>query len=254
MHRRKHKPYVFIVIAIVAVVSFLTWQDMQKIADKNIARLKMAQYVRANEDPQNIPANRLPLYIETGAITTDAATGSADFIPSAIAPQTVAQREINLIVKIDHVPDTLTGAAEHIGTLAADWKSRNNILNELVMDWQVENPPFDKMALFATMMAESMSRSYWMAMILKRSWFDADPAAAAATLGRTRFVTSYIFDIKEAARNNETLAETIAALNALNINFLVIADKLPERDTLADLAGANDFFHGFILHEQLPAR
>lgn len=253
MHRRKHKPYVFIVIALMAAVGFMTWQDMQKVADKNIARLKMAQYVRADEDPQTIPANHLPLYIEAGAITTNAENGAADFTPSALAPQTVAQREINLIVQIDHVPNTLTGAAEHISKLAADWKGHNNILNELVMDWQIENPPLDKMALFATMATESMSRSYWMAMILKRSWFDADPQIVMA-LGRTRAVNSYIFDIQEAARDGETLAETIAALNALQINFVMIADTLPPRDVLADLSAANDFFHGFILHERLPVR
>lgn len=248
MHRRKHKPYVFIVLALVAAIGFMTWQDMQKIADKNIARLKMAQYVRASDDPQKVPANRLPLYIEAGAVTTNAETGSAEFTPSAIAPQTVAQREINLVIKIDHVPKTLTGAAEHITTLAADWKSHNNILNELVMDWQVENPPIDKMAIFANMMSESMKRSYWFGMILKRSWFDADPALAAE-LGRTRVVTSYIFDIEEAGHAGETLADTIAALNALQINFRVIVDTMPERSVLADLSAANDFFHGFVLRQ-----
>lgn len=254
MHRRKHKPYVFIVIAIMTAVGFMTWQDMQKIADKNIARLKMAQYVRASENPQDIPANRLPLYIEAGDITTNPDTGDIEFTPTAIPPQTIAQREINIIIGIDHVPESTTsGALEHITQLAADWKKQNNILNELVLNWQPPEPRLEKMAAFATYTAESLQQSYWMGMIIKRSWFDKEPQQAT-TFGRTKDVTSYIFDIKEAARDGETMADTIAALNALKINFRVILDNMPERSELADLAAANDFFHGFILHERLPAR
>lgn len=253
MHRRKHKPYVFIVLAVIAAVGFMTWQDMQKIADKNIARLKLAQYVYAADDPQAIPANRLPLYLEAGTIVTDAETGEAGFTP-AIAPQTVAQREINLITKIDHVPASMTGAGAHLTTLAADWKAQNNILNELVLDWQVETPDFEKMPVFATMIAETMNNAQWIGMILQRSWFDQTPEAALDMARRTRAVTSYIFDIDEAARDGETLADTVAALNKLNISFLLIVDTLPERGALSDLSGANDFFNGFILHERLPAR
>jgi len=247
MHRRKHKPYVFIVLGIIAAVSFMTWQDMQRIADKNIARLKLAQYVRASENPQDMPANRLPLYLEAGAVS------DAGFMPT-LPPQTIAQREINLLVNIDHVPANMTGAGEQLTQLVADWKSKNNILSELVLNWQVDAPDIEKMPVFATMLAESMQNAQWIGMVLQRRWFDDKPEALLDMARRTRKVTAYIFDIKEAARDGETLADTIAALNALNLSFLLIVDKLPPRDTLSDLSGENDFFNGLILHERLPAQ
>lgn len=247
MHRRKHKPYVFIVLGIIAAVGFMTWQDMQRIADKNIARLKLAQYVRASENPEDIPANRLPLYLEAGAVSD---TG---FVPAHV-PQTIAQREINLLVDIDHVPPGMAGAGEQLTQLVADWKNKNNILNEVVLDWQVETPDLEKMPVFATMLAETMNKSQWIGMVLQRRWFDDNPEALLEMAKRTRSVTAYIFDIQEAAYDGETLADTIAALNKLSVSFLVITDKLPPRDELSDLSGENDFFNGFILHERLPPK
>jgi len=67
-------------------------------------------------------------------------------------------------------------------------------------------------------------------------------------------VAAYIFDMREAVREGETLADTVAALNKLNVPFLLIADKLPPRDALSEMSGENDFFGGFILHERLPAK
>jgi hypothetical protein len=247
MHRRKHKPYVFIALGIIAAVAFMTWQDMQRIADRNIARLKLAQYVRATENPQDIPANRLPLYVEAGAVS------DAGFRP-ALAPQTVAQREINLLVKIDHVPAVMAGAGEQMRQLVTDWKSKNNILNELVLDWQTDTPDIEKMPAFATMLSESMQNTYWISMMVQRRWFEDHPATLLDMARRTRRVAAYIFDMREAVREGETLADTVAALNKLNVPFLLIADKLPPRDALSEMSGENDFFGGFILHERLPAK
>lgn len=255
MHRRKHKPYVLIVLAVIAAVGYMTWQDMQAITDKNIARLKMMQYVAASEDPQAVPDNKMPLIIETGSFVTDGETQEAVFTPSAITAQNVPQREINLIFKLDAVPQALGTTTDTMLQAIEEWKRHNNIMTEIIFDWQVDSPPLDQLPVFATMLISSIQRDLWAGMVLQRKWFETAPETALAMAQKTRAVRSYIFDIREASRPGESLADTVAALNALNVPFLLIVDKMPEdRDDISDLSGANELFSGFVLRTPLPAQ
>lgn len=255
MHRRKHKPYVLIVLTVIAVVGFMTWQDMQAITDKNIARLKMMQYVAASEDPQAVPDNKMPLIIEAGSFSTQTDTQEATFTPSAIPAQNVAQREISLIFQLDNVPEALGTTTDRLVQVAEQWKRHNNIMNEIIFDWQIDNPPLDKLPVFANMLSASIKRDLWIGMILQRKWFKDAPESALEMVRKTRAVQSYIFDIKEAAREGESLADTVAALNTLNVPFLLIVDKIPEeRGDISDLAAANELFSGFVLRTPLPAQ
>lgn len=255
MHRRKHKPYVLIVLAVIAAVGYMTWQDMQAITNKNIARLKMVQYVAASEGPQAVPDNKMPLIIEAGSFATDSETQEAVFTPSAIPAQNVAQREVNLIFKLDAVPQALGTTTDTMLQTVEDWKRHNNIMTEIIFDWQVDNPPLDQLPVFATMLISSIKRDLWAGMVLQRKWFETAPGTALAMAQKTRTVRSYIFDIKEAAREGESLADTVAALNTLNVPFLLIVDKMPEdRGDISDLAAANELFSGFVLRTPLPAQ
>lgn len=255
MHRRKHKPYVLIVLAVIVAVGYMTWQDMQATTDQSIARLRMMQYVASSEDPQDMPKNKMPLIIEAGSFKTDTDTQEVTFAPAAIPAQNVAQREINLVFKLDAIPETLDTTTETMLQTVADWKRHNNIMTEIIFDWQIDTPPLEQLPVFATMLISSINRDLWAGMVLQRKWFEETPEAALEMARKTRAVRSYIFDIKEAARNGESLADTLAALNALNVPFLLMTDKIPEnKSDLSDLSTTNELFSGFILRTPLPAQ
>jgi|GEM_PF-1483757 len=253
MHRRQHKPYIFIVLAIIATVSAMTWLDMRDTENNQLRTLRFLQGANTVAELDALPESNRPLLIYAGDMTTDTETGDTAFRPAEIEPRTFAQREVNLRVKVDRLPEDTSVLLDHLAGVIDDWKRKNNILTELVIDWQMEAPDLDALPAFSTALRKKLKVEYWTGMTLHRSWFNDTDGAGLQLAEKTRDVKSYIFDLSEASRAGETLAQTVSALNKLGAPFMVRMDNPPtDRDTLLDLIESNDMFSGFVSNTPLP--
>lgn len=253
MHRRQHKPYIFIVLAIIAVVAAMTWMDMRDTQNAQLRTLRFMQGASTTAELEALPESNQPLMIYAGDLKSDPDSGDTGFQPADIAPMTIAQREINLTIKADSLPEGFAPMIDAVTAVVEDWKNKNNILTEVTLDWQMENPNLDALPVFATALRKQLKMEYWTGMTLRRSWFNDTAGAALQLAEKTRDVKSYIYDLSEASRDGETLTDTIAALNKLGAPFMVRMDNPPtDRDTLLDLIKDNDMFSGFVSNTPLP--
>jgi hypothetical protein len=246
MHRRQKKPYVIIFVIALALITFGAFRDMTKLAEpKEDATYPLSYYYVDNDaDFQGLPRDTSPLMLHVGRLVPKDSTYVIEH--TDIEATTLPQREVSLVMDIADMPERAGLFGEAIQSEITRWKRKNNKIAEIVLEWKTDHPDIDRLDYVTTGLHDYLRLDYWIGVVLQRAWIENNPESLAWLQSFRTGLRSYIFDIKEAAREGETLGDTIAALNAYGFPFLIRTEDMPQQKFGRALREANKNFYGFV--------
>ncbi|MDP2206303.1 MAG: hypothetical protein Q8K65_08360, partial [Alphaproteobacteria bacterium] len=81
----------------------------------------------------------------------------------------------------------------------------------------------------------------------RRSWFEADPVQLVWPQSRPDGIRHYVYTADEAKREGESLDETLGALDAFGLPYVLLVKTLPAGKEARQLREAHDIFQGFVV-------
>ena len=143
-------------LALAGAIGFVSWQDIQPQARSSAdagGTLTSGYYADAGIPASLIPDDSLPVTIAQGKFEYVRGKPSR-FIQRGLAPFTLAQRQINLMVQLDSLPSD-DGAVDALGALIRNWKKEGNIVSDIFLDYRPASPDFLRYAEFIKMLKQS---------------------------------------------------------------------------------------------------
>lgn len=250
MHRRQKKPYAVIFAVVLAVVVFGALRDMHRLNNPPPEPVVALRFHFADDagDFARLPRDTSPVMIHIGGIKKQEEENGETYtlVHTDIEPVTLPQREVNLLVTLHDLPVSVSHFSTLIEQEVTRWKRKNNKIAEILLEWQTDTPDIEKLGIFAAGLRAHLKLDYWIGLGLRRGWFEADPAQAEWLLTRPDGIRSYVYSIDEAQQDNETLEQTLAALDKIGIPFLVKTRRLPPARQGVSLREAYPLFGGFV--------
>lgn len=247
MHRRKKKPYVIIFVIALALIAFGAFRDMSKLSepDEDATYPLRYYYVDNASDFAGLPRDTSPVMLHVGTLDKDE-NGAYHINHTDVEPITLPQREVTIVIDMDDMPERAGIFGENILDEVTRWKRKNNKIAEIFLEWKTETADEEKLNYVTTGLYDYVRLDYWIGVVMRRSWLEQNPALAAWPQSKPFGLRHYMFDIKEAAREGETLADTIAALNAYDFPFLIRTEDMPRQKFGRELRASNKNFYGFV--------
>jgi len=249
MHRRQKKPYAVIFAIIVAFVVYGAVRDMDRLKNPPEAERTVVRFNYADDagDFARLPLDTSPVVINIGKLTKDE-NGDYSLTASDIEAVTLPQREVNLLVTLSDLPQSVSAFGDMVDREITHWKRKNNKIVEIMLDWQSDTPPdVEKLGIFAVGLRAHLKQDYWVGLFLRRGWFEADPAQLDWPHSGPDGIRSYVYYLDEARRDGESLDETLDALDAYKLSYTLFAKELPLKKEAERLIKAHSLFQGFVL-------
>lgn len=248
MHRRHKKPYAVIFIAVLLlVVSGALW-DMHKLENPDIEPKIALRYHFVDDagDFARLPRDTSPLFMKVGAMERHE-NGDYTLQNNDIEPITLPQREVNIVISFTDLPDGMTSFGMTIEREITRWKRKNNKIVEIVLDWQTDKPDTARLLAAATALRQRLKLDYWVGVTLRRAWFENDPAQLESLAGvRPDGIRSYVYSAPEAVKDGETLTQTLGALDAFGIPYLLRVQEPPSPKEAQQLIDSHEKLVGFV--------
>lgn len=249
MHRRHKKPYAVIFVVVVALVIFGALRDMDLVKNPpppERSAMRM-HYADDAHDFEKLPRDTSPVMIRIGTAAQQD-DGSYALTSSDITPITLPQREVGLAIIVQgDVPTSFSDFNRMVEGELNIWKRKNNKISEVLLEWQTDAPDLETLGTLATSLRSYLKEDYWTGIGLQRRWFEKSPMPASWQEQLPEGVRDYVYDIQEAQHEGETMEQTVAALEAIGVPFLIrISEKMDEDEALA-LFDAYPKFQGFIV-------
>lgn len=219
------------VAALACLIGYNSWRDMGggkpssqaiSVTKNDLARSWLVLTDLGLNTP---PPDNQTVLIWAGSAVTD--KEQTTVIP-ALTPVNLPQREADLIFKLDRVPKDTKSLINKIKAVAESWKKKNNAVIDVYLDCQCDPLNLRALDSLVTTMRFGAQQDYWIGAVLKRAWLENDPAAQKTAKNMIRNMRAYIYDAGEAARDGETLLETLKKLNSFGVEFALRIDALPE--------------------------
>jgi len=248
MHRRQKKPYAVIFAIAVALVLFGALRDMDRLKNPPEPEVTIVRYNYADDagDFARLPRDTSPVMINIGTLAKDE-DGTYSLTASDIEAITLPQREVNLLVALNDLPEA-SAFGEMVEREVTHWKRKNNKIVEIILDWQAETAPdIEKLGTLATDLRNYLKMDYWVGLGLRRGWFEADPAQLDWPQSGPDGIRSYVYYLDEAQREGESLDETLSALDAFKLPYTLYVQDLPPEKEAERLIRARPLFNGFVL-------
>lgn len=248
MHRRHKKPYAVIFIVVVALVIFGAVRDMDKLKNPDDNRTAMRMhYADDAHDFEKLPRDTSPVMIRIG--TAEQQTdGSYSLVSSDITPITLPQREVGLAIAVKgDVPTAFSEFNRMVEEQINIWKRKNNKISTILLEWQTDAPDIEKIRLLAVGLRAHLRQDYWTGLVLRRSWLEKSPPSAEWIESANQGIRDYIYDIREAQREGETIHDTLSALEAFNLPFMLRTTEKPDEKEALALMDAHKKFMGFVV-------
>ena len=249
MHRRHKKPYAVIFVVVVALVIFGALRDMDLVKNPpppERSAMRM-HYADDANDFEKLPRDTSPVMIRIGTAAPQA-DGTYQLTTSDITPITLPQREVGLaiIVKGD-IPAAFADFNRMVEEQVNVWKRKNNKISEILIEWEADAADVEKLATLAVALRTYLKQDYLIGITLQRKWFDKTPMPAAWQEKFPLGIRDYIYDIHEAKREGETITDTLTALEAVGIPFLIRTNEAPDEKQALALMDAHQKFLGFVV-------
>lgn len=148
MKRKKEKKPLLIAAALflVSAIFFVGWMEFHhaksQLETKNELIMSSEYYLDASSNLDQLPEDSLPLNIYIGKLVSKGKT--VDFVEDGIKPTTFAQRVVNLIFKLDSIPDDTFPLRKKISEISKQWGIKGNSITAFFVDYRPKNPDFKK--------------------------------------------------------------------------------------------------------------
>lgn len=249
MHRRQKKPYIIIFVFVAALVVYGAVRDMDRLKNPPEMERAIVRFNYADDagDFARLPRDTSPVVINIGKLARDG-SGSYSLTASDIEAVTLPQREVNLLVTLDDLPQSVSAFGEMVEREITHWKRKNNKIVEIMLDWQADTPPdVEKLGIFASGLRAHLKLDYWVGLFLRRGWFETDPAQLEWPQSSPNGIRSYVYYLDEVRRDGETLGQTLDALDSFKLPYTLLTKELPPKKEAERLIKEHSLFNGFVL-------
>lgn len=248
MHRRQKKPYAIIFALVVTLVVIGAVRDIDRLKNPPPQEKSLVRFNYADDasDFARLPRDTSPVMINIGRLSKDE-NGSYSITATDIEPVTLPQREVNLLVMFDELPSSVSEFGALIEAEVTRWKRKNNKIVEIVLDWQTDTPDVEKIGIFATGLRAHLKLDYWVGLGVRRGWFEADAAQLEWPQSRPDGIRHYVYTLDEAGRDGESLNETLGALDAFDLPYVLLVKALPAEKETRKLRETHEIFQGFVV-------
>lgn len=253
---KKNLPYLFIFLAIAAIVSYRAYTQMHPThppdrpltaEDKYFLKHKIASAPYYSESSQ---FETLPLFsfVEIGSISNNE-KGGAVFTPARKVPAP-GERPIYPVLTIKEPLPTVAEIGHLAAEAIAPWRAASHDIDGVFIRYEVEKPDFDVYGATAKTLKKNLGS---INLVLKRSWFTDTPTSAIAVKNAGKYSRIFAYDMDEAGRKDETLSQTIAKLEENRLSFFLIVDQKPDLLALKSEIGDQDAFMGIVYRKDNKA-
>jgi hypothetical protein len=152
------------------------------------------------------------------------------------------------LVTLDALPHALSALYEQVEAGFKPWKDAGNLINDVYVDCRWDNPDLVALGVFVNGLRGHLQREAYVVLQLRRGSADPDPAARDKLANMLKTVETFVYDLKDVQRPDETVGQAILRLDAENMPFMLRTDTLPNPAELAkQLEKAPEIFGGFVL-------
>lgn len=247
MHRRHKKPYAVIFVVVLLLVIAGALRDMHKLNHPESEPKVALRYHFVDDagDFARLPRDTSPLFMKIGNMEKQE-NGEYILKNNDITPITLPQREVNLIVSFTDLPGSINGFASALEQDINKWKRKNNKIVEIILDWQTDNADTARLMATAKALRQYLKLDYWVGVTLQRRWLEQSAEAVAPFAEENTGVRSYVYSLSEAKKDSETLEQTISALDAFGIFYLLRLPEPPPPKDVQRLIDAHEKLLGFV--------
>ncbi len=129
------------VLCLIAVIGVMSWRDMHPKGGSasTVPMLSLTYFADSAIASAQIPDDNIPVTIDQGEFkyTPD---GKTLWAHQGMSPVTLAQRQINLLLHFDGLPQDPAETLEKIQTLTDDWKHQGTGISLLVVYYHPQKP------------------------------------------------------------------------------------------------------------------
>lgn len=247
MHRRHKKPYAVIFVVVLLLVIAGAIRDMHKLKHPESEPKVALRYHFVDDagDFARLPRDTSPLFIKIGDMERQE---NGEYILKAndIEPITLPQREVNFVVSFTEPPGSINSFADAIEQEINKWKRKNNKIVEILLDWKTDNADTARLMATAKALRQYLKLDYWVGVTLQRHWLEQNAEAIAPFAEENTGVRSYVYSLSEAQKGDETLEQTIGALDAFGIFYLLRLPEPPPPKDVQRLIETHEKLLGFV--------
>lgn len=235
------------ILALGLIVGYQSWDDMQpKEAPRN--EFTYTPYVVADEQAElkDFHQGATAAIAWIGDIKAGGET--LEYTPSPITPITLPQMSMMLMFRLDTLPKHFSPLFDQIASAVQPWIKAGNIVNDIYIEYGDENPNLEGLAAFTNGLRGHLQREFFIVLQLKRKAFEDDPLARKKLGNMLKSVEFFSYDVKEAAKAGESLAQTVIRIDGQEVPFMLRATDMPDIPALEkDITEPRQYFNGFAL-------
>lgn len=246
------------IIGLLTAIGWMTWKDMHPPPpEKKLFTLTPFMLADKPAELEGIPESVAKLVVWSGDIR--AAGGKAPvFTASPVAVVSLPQREMMPLVTLDALPHALSTLYEEVEEGFKPWKDAGNLINDVYVDCRWDSPDLAALGVFVNGLRGHLQREAYVILQVRRGSGEQDTATHEKMANMLKSVQTFVYDLKDVQRPDETLGQAILRLDAENLPFMLRTDRQPDHAALAkQMEKPPEIFGGFVLERdsnQTPRR
>lgn len=254
---KKNIPYLFVFLALVAIVSYRVWEQErrseqaanapqeQNMSEEEKARISVSHLYESPKDSVANDNKGEGDYIKAGAFTT-AEDGSITYTPSEGIAEGKSKQNVNLIFDFDKLPATPEKAEADIGRTVKEWRKNDYKVYSVVIRYI--NPTIDTDALDQLTARLHQRLKLRVGAYVQRKWLEDNPDKTPTALANiSKNTQNFVYDEREIRQKGQSLGSAIRDLDKYKLGYVVIVDEKPDLLALRKEVQDTSTFGGLII-------